>query len=112
MPKVWNKIMKGLKRQRGFTFTLMRGKEKVPGEVGLEFIGYNLTRCISSLGSDQLCKDLIKSCINHFPFKVRLFLSHLGQIIFGKIEKPKSYPLKLLPLYCAVNENKAIFLNQ
>jgi len=30
-----------LKRQRGFTFTLMKGKEKVFGEVGLEFIGYN-----------------------------------------------------------------------
>jgi len=30
-----------LKRQRGFTFTLMKGKEKVLGEVGLEFIGYN-----------------------------------------------------------------------
>jgi len=90
-----------LKRQKGFTFTLMRGKEKVLGEVGLEFIGYNLTRCISILGSDQLCKTLRKSCFNHFPIKIRLFLSHLGQLIFGTIEKPKSYPLKLLPVYCA-----------
>jgi len=30
-----------LKRQRGFIFTLIKGKEKVLGEVGLEFIGYN-----------------------------------------------------------------------
>lgn len=47
-----------LKRQRGFTHTLVRGKEKVLGEVGLMFIGYNLTRCISILGMENLIKAL------------------------------------------------------
>jgi hypothetical protein len=90
-----------LKRQRGFTFTLMKGKEKVLGEVGLEFISYNLTRCISILGFDQLCKALIKCCFDHFFVKIRPFLSHFGQLIFGTNEKPKSYQLKLLPVYYA-----------
>ena len=33
-----------LKRQHGFIFTLMKWKEKVSGEVGLEFISYNSIR--------------------------------------------------------------------
>jgi len=36
----------------------MEGKEKVLGEVGLEFIGYNLKRCASILGLEELCKAL------------------------------------------------------
>jgi hypothetical protein len=48
-----------LKRQRGFTFTLVKGKEKVLGEVGLVFIGYNLSRCGSILKNKHLCKLLI-----------------------------------------------------
>jgi transposase len=51
-----------LKRQRGFTHTNVRGKEKVLGEVGLAFIGYNLTRCISILGVEKLIKKLRESC--------------------------------------------------
>jgi hypothetical protein len=47
-----------LKRQRGFTFTLVKGKEKVLGEVGLVFIGYNLSRCGSILKSKLLLKLL------------------------------------------------------
>jgi hypothetical protein len=39
------------KRQRGFTHTIVRGKEKVMGEVGLMFIGYDLKRCITILGA-------------------------------------------------------------
>ena len=50
-----------LKRQRGYTHTNLRGKEKVLGEVGLLFIGYNLTRCISILGLSHLIKAL-KEC--------------------------------------------------
>lgn len=38
-----------LKRQRGFTYTLMRGKEKVLGEVSLSFMAYNLSRAVSVL---------------------------------------------------------------
>jgi hypothetical protein len=55
-----------LKRQRGFTFTLMRGKENVLGEVGLMFIGYNLSRCISVLGAKKLIQALRKCCLPRF----------------------------------------------
>ena len=62
-----------LKRQRGFTFTLMKGKEKVLGEVGLEFIGYNLTRCVSIIGFDKLVKILQKYALGQFEMILRLF---------------------------------------
>lgn len=52
-----------LKRQRGFTFTVVRGKENVLGEVGLMFIGYNLSRCISVLGAEKLIQALKKCCM-------------------------------------------------
>jgi transposase len=58
-----------LKRQRGFTFTLVRGKQNVLGEVGLMFIGYNLSRCISVLGTEKLIQALKKCC---WPFTIRL----------------------------------------
>jgi transposase len=51
-----------LKRQRGFTHTNVRGKEKVMGEVGLMFIGYDLKRCIIILGARELIKAL-RECI-------------------------------------------------
>jgi hypothetical protein len=34
----------------------MRGKEKVLGEIGLEFMGYILSRCVSILGIVELWK--------------------------------------------------------
>ena len=64
-----------LKRQRGFTFTLVRGKEKVLGEVGLMFIGYNLSRCISVLGAEILIKALKKCYLPGFSLLFRLILS-------------------------------------
>ena len=47
-----------LKRQRGFTHSLVKGKEQVLGEVGLMFIGYNLSRCASILGIKALTPSL------------------------------------------------------
>jgi len=54
------------KRQRGFTHALVRRKDKVLGEVGLMFIGYNLTRCITILGAQKLIKQLMYSCLHIF----------------------------------------------
>jgi transposase len=65
-----------LKRQRGFTFTLMRGKEKVLGEVGLMFIGYNLTRCISVIGAEKLIRALRECCLPGILKDFRLVLSY------------------------------------
>ncbi len=64
-----------LKRQRGFTFTLVRSKEKVPGEVGLMFIGYNLSRCVSILGAVNLIKALKDICLPAIMHQKRLILS-------------------------------------
>lgn len=68
-----------LKRQRGFTYTLMRGKEKVLGEVGLMFIGYNLSRCISVLGAEKLIQALRKCSVALFSWSFRLVLSFFKQ---------------------------------
>lgn len=45
-----------LKRQRNFDFILLRGKEKVLGEVYLAFTMYNLSRAMSILGFSTLLK--------------------------------------------------------
>ncbi|NMC59319.1 MAG: hypothetical protein GYA51_08060, partial [Candidatus Methanofastidiosa archaeon] len=71
-----------LKRQRGFTHTNVRGKEKVLGEVGLMFIGYNLTRCISILGAGELIRMLRGHCLSLVFGMRQVFLRLFGEIIF------------------------------
>jgi len=55
-----------LKRQRGFTYTLMRGKDKVLGEVSLAFITYNLGRAMSVLGIKGLLGRIKRSESTNF----------------------------------------------
>jgi hypothetical protein len=70
-----------LKRQRGFTHALVRGKEKVLGEVGLLFIGYNLTRCVSIFGARELIKAL-RECFLHFSeHKKQLILKLFNEFL-------------------------------
>jgi transposase len=71
-----------LKRQRGFTHTNLRGKEKVLGETGLYFIGYNLTRCIAILGVLRLIKALKECCLPVLKSKNWLVLNVFNQLIF------------------------------
>jgi transposase len=75
-----------LKRQRGFTHTLVRGKDNVLGEVGLMFIGYNLTRCITILSARKLIKLLRESCSCISDLKNRLVLSLLSDFWIQKIQ--------------------------
>jgi transposase len=75
-----------LKRQRGFTHVLVRGKEQVLGEVGLMFIGYNLSRCISILGARELIKALRKCCLRIFRHQNRLIFSHYNELFFPVIK--------------------------
>jgi hypothetical protein len=93
-----------LKRQRGFTFTLMRGKEKVLGEVGLEFIGYNLKRCASILGFAELCNALKKCTFVAVSIFPESFLSLLEQLFLQGRGIQNNSDHKLSPFYCAVNE--------
>ncbi len=53
-----------IKRQWGFDYTLMKGKQKVDGELGLIFISYLFKRLITILGIQSLTKVVLslKSC--------------------------------------------------
>jgi transposase len=89
-----------LKRQRGFTFTLMKGKTKVLGEVGLEFIGYNLSRCVSILTTGELIKALKKCCLDLICQLFRLF-SALSRNQPGKITAKDFSPVPIYYLFNA-----------
>lgn len=75
-----------LKRQRGYTHTNVRGKEMVLGEVGLVFIGYNLTRCISILGTEKLIKLLKEWCLRILKGLKRPILSPYNEFLFPEIK--------------------------
>ena len=48
-----------IKRQWGYTYTLLEGKEKVGGEIDLICLSYNIRRSVSILGVKQLLKALM-----------------------------------------------------
>ena len=75
-----------LKRQRGFTHTNVRGKDKVLGEVGLMFIGYNLTRCVSILGVVKLIKLLRECYLLIFEGIKRPILSLLSEFKISELK--------------------------
>ena len=75
-----------LKRQRGFTHTLIRGKEKVLGEVGLLFIGYNLSRCVTILGAEKLIKLLRNSTLHIFKPNNQCILSPYRELMFSGLK--------------------------
>jgi DDE family transposase len=54
-----------LKRHRHFDYTLMKGKQKVLGEVYLVFTAYNLGRSLSIIGFSGLM-ERIKAVLLHF----------------------------------------------
>lgn len=67
-----------LKRQWGFTFTLMKGKENVLSEVNLYMLIYNLKRSLSILGKKELTEKLKKLhsiVLNKYRF-ISAYLSH------------------------------------
>ena len=73
-------------------------KEKVMGEVGLMFIGYNLTRCVSVLGFDKLLKLLRECRLFVFNSIKRLIFSPFNEFYFYCIKIPvqkKHYPVTL-----------------
>jgi transposase len=63
-----------MKRQWGFDYTLMKGKRKVDGEVGLMFIAYLFTRLLTIMGPQQFA-EACTAFISHFFHR---FLSLLG----------------------------------
>jgi transposase len=75
-----------LKRQRGYTHTNIRGKDKVLGEVGILFIGYNLRRCVSILGVEGLIKALRESCLPLFYSKIWPNLSPYNALLISEVK--------------------------
>ena len=75
-----------LKRQRGFMHVLVRDKEKVLGEVGLMFIGYNLTQCVSILGVQKLIKLLKECCLPVFRLRKWLLLGLYNKFLFSNLK--------------------------
>ena len=82
-PRINGHMFETMKRQRGFTFTLVRGKNNVLGEVGLMFIGYNLSRCVSVLGAEKLIKALKERCSSDLLLVLWIILSHF-KLLFEK----------------------------
>jgi transposase len=78
-----------LKRQWGFTFTLMKGKENVLSEVNLMMICYNLRRLISIYGINDL-KARLKSLNLIIFIPLSLLKAYLtsSSKIFNSLSKP------------------------
>ena len=64
----------------------VRGKENVLGEVGLMFIGYNLSRCISVIGMEKFIKALKERCLAVFFIKMWLILRRFGRFLEKNIK--------------------------
>jgi len=80
-----------LKRQWGFTFTLMKGKQHVLSEVNILMICYNLTRIISIYGVNEL-KNRLEDLYLYFLKLIRIILAHLKHFncLFEYKQIPKS----------------------
>jgi len=90
---------------------IVRGKDNVLGEVGLMFIGYNLSRCISVIGMEEFIKALKKCYLAVFLTIIRLilrrfsgFLENIAKLLPGKMKnfyavKPFLFNSKDLYLY-------------
>jgi len=75
-----------LKRAREFTYTLVKGKEHVLGEVSLMFLGYNLSRCVTILGVKELIKALRECCLRIFWCINSLILSRYNEFFCQRIK--------------------------
>jgi hypothetical protein len=67
-----------IKRAWGYTYTLLKGLEKVDGEMGIIFTVYNLRRAVSILSVPQILKLLKgwgKRCFASFSAKIRYEIS-------------------------------------
>ena len=82
-----------IKRQWGFTFTLMKGKENVLSEVNLMMMVYNLRRLMSIFTIEEL-KTKLKELAHYISAYIDLILYHLSHF------SPKQY---LLPHYNSQN---------
>lgn len=86
-----------IKRGWGYTYTLMKGLEKVNGEMGLIFTVYNLRRAVSILSVPELLRLLKsrgKTCFCCLYAKLRVKISRPAEVWFWSRENQW---LKLVP---------------
>jgi hypothetical protein len=69
----------------GYTYTLLKGKEKVNGEFALIFACYNLKRVLSILGVKEVIKRL-KRLFSHFliPCTIVIALNTVLKPCYGE----------------------------
>jgi len=84
-----------LKRQWGFTFTLIKGKENVLSEVNLMMICYNLRRLMSIFDVNDL-KNRLKALVFTFFAFLKLFKQSLGAFCSNK-SLPLLFKIKKSP---------------
>jgi len=89
----------------------MKGKEKVLGEVGLEFIGYNLTRCVSVLGFVELCKALKKCAFIILNLLERSFLGLFRLLSFKNNKMQIDQNKEIIPSYSLENDFVKLYLS-
>ncbi|WP_164905137.1 transposase [Aequorivita ciconiae] len=82
-----------LKRQWGFTHTLMRGKQNVLSEVDLMMICYNLTRLVSILGPEVL-KNRLKRLVPGFSALFEAILAHMNSFLLPRNTYPNFKPTR------------------
>jgi transposase len=78
-----------IKRQWGYTYTLMKGLQKVDGEMNLIMLVYNIKRTLSILGFEKMFQaiqtwnpDYSKVPGNYLYRRIRLYLGLLQEIFF------------------------------
>ena len=85
-----------IKRGWGYSYTLLKTKEKVAAEMALIFTCYNIRRSMSIFGVSDLVKRLKAACLHILGSKAA-FLSHLG-LVFSKNRMPGIFLLKKIGL--------------
>ena len=97
-----------LKRQWGFTFTLMKGKENVLSEVNLMMICYNLRRIMSIYGIDVL-KNKLKTLICLFFKFLEAFKADFEYLILTPWFLFSTKPQKQTQLKLLILSNRSYF---
>lgn len=82
-----------LKRQWGFTYTLMKGKQNVLSEVNLMMICYNLTRLMTILGPEVL-KNRLKRLVNGFSALLEAIWAHMNSFLLPRNSYPNFKPTR------------------
>ncbi len=86
-----------IKRQWGYTYTLMKGPGKVDGEINLIGLVYNIKRTLSILGFEKL----MKAFTNWKPDYARIifsFLQHQFNVIWRRMVKSFFFSKKTIAL--------------